>query len=420
MAFQARSLAASDPSQALLLALEADRLRPDDDTLGSLEVALLANPALLRSVHTAAALTHVVFSPDARRAFGGTADGRVVQVDTSTGATVREWQASDGPVFGLPGASGGLALASDTSRVLAGDDDQGSLRVLASDGIASALLGGTVPVVFAPRQAMAAIATATGVRLVDSSSGSVLGTIGGPPATMLAFSGDGTRLAIESGIGSIAIVDVTTRSTIAPAVSLLFPANIALDETGGRLGIGGLTNGDAHVVDVATGETLGTPLVDRGTQINVAFSGDGSLMGAVSGSGTVWVFDAATGERVGPDRTVPFASPTGLGFSPDNAMLLVASSGGEIAVLDLGGRQKLARPVEATGWPATFSPDGTVFAGPIDGSDNDTVVVDVATGKLLQTLRPARTFQWGVGLISNPFWVAFSPDGAEVAIGSAA
>ena len=40
------------------------------------------------------------------------------------------------------------------------------------------------------------------VRLVDVSSGSVLGTIDGPPATMLAFSGDGTRLAIESGVGT--------------------------------------------------------------------------------------------------------------------------------------------------------------------------------------------------------------------------
>ncbi len=76
----------------LLLALEADRLLPDDDTLGSLEVALLANPTLLRSVHTTP-LLNVVFSPDGTEVSGGTSDGRLVEIDTSTGATVHEWQA---------------------------------------------------------------------------------------------------------------------------------------------------------------------------------------------------------------------------------------------------------------------------------------------------------------------------------------
>ncbi len=145
-------------------------------------------------------------------------------------------------------------------------------------------------------------------------------------------------------------------------------------------------------------------------------------MGAVSGYGDVWIFDTATGERVGPDRTVPLSPPPiGLGFTPDDTTLFVASSGGEIAVLDLVGRQKLARPAATTGWIATFSPDGTRFAVPIDGSDNDTAIVDVATGKLLQTLHPARRFpNWGTMHGHGPFEVAFSPDGQEVAIGSAA
>ena len=259
----------------------------------------------------------------------------------------------------------------------------------------------------APTQGLVAIATATGVRLVDGASGSVLGTIDGPPATMLAFSGDGTRLAIETGVGTIAVVDVATRRTVAPPVTLPLPANIALDKTGTRLGVA--TSDDARILDVPTGETLGTPEATGGYQIHFAFSSDGSLMGAVLDTGDLWLFDAATGKRVGADLRVPLSSrPIGLGFTPDDTALFVASASGQMAVLDLVGRQKLARPAETTGWIATFSPDGTRFAVPIDGSDNDTAVVDVATGKLLQTLHPARRFpDWYT--VPHPFRVAFSP-----------
>ncbi len=217
----------------------------------------------------------------------------------------------------------------------------------------------------------------------------------------------------------VTTVDAVTGKTIAPPVTLPWPASITLDETGARLAAGSLTGGDARLIDTATGATLGTPL--EANEFRIAFSGDGSLMGAVSLSGAVRVFDAATGEQVGADRTLPFGGPSGLGFTPDNETLLVAGTGGEIAVLDLVGRQKLARPAETTGWLATFSPNGALFAVPIDGSDNDTAIVDVATGKLLRTVHPARGFpNWGIPASQGPFEVAFSPDGDELAIGSAA
>ena len=162
-------------------------------------------------------------------------------------------------------------------------------------------------------------------------------------------------------------------------------------------------------------------MLDGGYQIHVAFSGDGSLMGAVSGSGAVWVFDAATGEQVGPDRTVP--SPPVRSVSASRPTTRRSSSPAAAArspCSTSSGARSWPRPAETTGWLATFSPDGTRFAVPIDGSDNDTAIVDVATGKLLQTLHPARRFpNWGTRP-HRPFRVAFSPDGQEVAIGSAA
>ncbi len=129
MAFQARSLAESNPSQALLLALEADRLRPDADTLGSLEVTLLANPALVRTVHTEVPFTISLVSADGTSVSGGTTDGRVVQVDLATGAIVSEWRVGDGRMFGVLGPGGGVAIPFDSTQVLARDED-GAVRVL--------------------------------------------------------------------------------------------------------------------------------------------------------------------------------------------------------------------------------------------------------------------------------------------------
>ena len=342
MAFQARSLAESNPSQALLLALEADRLRPDADTLGSLEVTLLANPALVRTVHTEAPFTISQISADGTSVSGGTTDGRVVQVDLANGAILREWRVGDGPVIGGLGPSGGIALPLNSTQVLSRGED-GAVQVLVSDGLVARVI--RIPPIAVPPTAnpsTIAVGTATGIRLVDLRNGSVLRTIESPPAQFLAFSGDGTRLAIETGDGPVVVtlVDAATGKSIAPPVTLPWPAGLALNKTGTRLGVGSFTGGDARVVDVATGETLGTPL--EANQFLVAFSGDGSLMGAVSLSGTVRVFDAATGEQVGADRTLPFGGPSGLGFTPDNQTLVVAGKGGEIAVLDLVGRQKLA------------------------------------------------------------------------------
>ena len=160
---------------------------------------------------------------------GGTADGRLVEIDTSTGAILRESQVSNGPVVGGLGDVGGLAVAPNSSEVLAADTE-GGVRVVASDGIVSPLVGGSRPHDREPRtSARWPSRPATGVHLVDFNSRRVLGTIEGPPATLLAFSGDGTRLAIESGVGNIAVVDVATRRTTGPEVTLPFPATIAVE-----------------------------------------------------------------------------------------------------------------------------------------------------------------------------------------------
>ena len=141
MAAQAGALAESNNPQALLLALEADRLRPDVNTLGALEVALLARPELLDTVSMGAKLVHVVPSVDGKTISGGTYDGRAVRIDVDTGRVVDEWKVSDGIVVGTLDEQGeGLAEKFGGSELLVKDPD-GSVRTLVKDGLVSAVVG---------------------------------------------------------------------------------------------------------------------------------------------------------------------------------------------------------------------------------------------------------------------------------------
>ena len=383
------------PQQALLLALEADRLLPDDDTLGSLEVALLANPALLRSVHTAPVLNVVRLQPGGTRVSGGTSDGRIVEIDTSTG---RDRAASGRPVTDpVFGASRGLRVASPFPRTASRSSCEtrtaacASWRATASRARCSP---GRSPLLSLRARGRSPSRPRPGCGSSTRQRIRTLRTIDGPPATARVQrrrhpAGDRDRR--RDARHRRCCDSETDRAT----ASLFLPRVHRVESRPGDSASERFNNGDARIVDVATGKTLGTPLA-AGNQIHVAFSGDGSLMGAVSGSGAVWIFDSATGERGRPDQTVPFVPIRSVSASrPTTRRSLSRAASGEIAVLDLVGRQKLARPAATTGWLATFSPDGTLFAVPIDGSDNDTAIVDVATGKLLQTLHPARRFRSG-------------------------
>ncbi len=193
----------------------------------------------------------------------------------------------------LGASGGGLAIRPNSPEVLQ-RDDHGGVRVLASDGIASPLLGGTVPVAVAPAgDGDGCHRDRAGVRLVDFSSGSVLGTIDGPPATMLAFSGDGTRLAIESGVGNIARRRCgnaeNRRSAGDTRLSCTYRVERHRDAARRR------NPYSAGILDVATGETLGTP-----------DSGDGTGWPSRAGSGTSPSSMWRPGEPIAPAVTLPF------------------------------------------------------------------------------------------------------------------
>ncbi len=410
MAAQARALADSNNPQALLLALEADRLRPDVDTLGSLEVALLARPDL-RTVHSGVKFLHVVPSLDGKTIAGGTVDGRVVEIDAESGRTIDEWKVSDGFAVGVLGDGQGIGQKVGSGELLARDSD-GATRTLVRDGLVSTIGSGVVLFAGTPVRPGIAVATRSGVRIVDVTTGGTMSTFAGYAAGWLSISGDGRRLAIESNAApwTVTTIDTNSGETVGPVVEVPFAGAVALNRSGDRLGIAG--GGDARLVNVATGDILGTPL--PGTRMQVAFSDDGALMAAIGQSNDVRVFNAADGTLASPDRKVDFGGAAGLFFSADGRRLRVVSNSGDIGVLDLSGGTKLGREVALHGYPFAFSPDGRL-AAVASVQDNGVALIDVATARVVRVLRPARHF--------NPddfHSTTFTPDGARVAVGSPA
>jgi WD40 repeat protein len=146
----------------------------------------------------------------------------------------------------------------------------------------------------------------------------------------------------------------------------------------------------------------------------VAFSPAQDIMAtAHSMSGTIWLWDAATRERLRPLKNSPRHGIHSLAFSPDGRIL--ASGGNELKVklwqVDTG--RELANNLVghwANIGSLAFSPAGWVLAS---ASEDGTVIVwDVA-----DPARPRVRYKLDGG--AGPVWaVAYSPDGTTIASGN--
>jgi len=253
-------------------------------------------------------------------------------------------------------------------------------------------------------------------RLWNPTSGELLGTLVGPPATgggsadAVAFSPDGTLLAVGGNFlgDSTRLWNVADRTLIGPlAQSRSIMKSLAFSPDGKTLA--GVTHtGAVTLWDVGSRQVrIGLP--DSDGFRNVTFSPDGKLIADGGKGAEVRISDASDGHTI---HTITDATGDVVGFSPDGKTLAVADSDGtySLRVWDVATVRDTATFDRTEGGDVitsvVFSPDGKTIAS--WGLGNVIQLWDVASKRVRAVL---------IGAADTVNSVAYHPDGTTLAAG---
>jgi WD40 repeat protein len=259
------------------------------------------------------------------------------------------------------------------------------------------------------------------VKLWDAASGKLLRTLEGHNSYVwpIAFAPDGDILASGSADKTVKLWDVKTGKEVATLEGHTTEVTALAFSPDGRIlaSGGGHPKGSARLWDVKTRKSL-LVLEEATNVISFVFSKDGKVLAGGNLSGTIGLWDPASGKRKTSLKDHQGAVLS-LQFSTDGKLLLSASHG-KLA-LRHADSLKAAQSIEIKGpdeeiYRAALAPDGKLLAS---GGAVDTVpgpgsgelkLWDPATGKMLRRVTP--------GNANGPVAaVAFSPDGTKLALG---
>jgi WD40 repeat protein len=253
------------------------------------------------------------------------------------------------------------------------------------------------------------------VRLWEVATGRQTGLLqaGSQPVVAVAFSHDGDIVAGGSTDGSVWLWNPVTHQPVgAPLRAGTGPVtSVAFSPRGSILAVGG-KDGIVRLWDVASRRPVGGPLTGfSGAVTSVAFSRDGTIVAAGGADATARLWDVATHELVGGPLTGHTGAVTSVAFSPDGNLLATGSTDGtdrlwNVATDGLTGDLLTAKSGAVTS--VTFSRDGKILA---TGSKDGTARLwDVATQRPI-----GAPLNGHAGPVTS---VAFSPDGKTLATGS--
>ena len=266
-------------------------------------------------------------------------------------------------------------------------------------------------IAFSPDGQYLAVASSIGVWLYDVATYRELALIPGHMTenAFVAFSPDGTLLALGTYQGSVELWDVSTSTKIATFEGHTSNVTSVVFSPDGTTFASGSGDNTVKLWDVATRRNIATLEGHTRRVKSVAFSPDGTILASGSGDnagyGTLKLWDIATrrniatlGGHIGQVGSVA--------FSPDGTTL-AAGSGGQFRLWDIATRTNVATLERGRGAveSVAFSPDGTTLA--TVSWDNTVNLWDIARQNVA-------TLGGHSGRVGS---VAFSPDGTTLATG---
>jgi WD40 repeat protein len=370
-------------------------------------------------------------SPDGRLLVS--TDEATYAVNAKTLRVVREYPvgavtavlSADGSTVAVEGLDGGLRLldlGSGRVRALARNQDQG-----------------LEPGAFSPDGHLLSTAAENGtVTVWDTRRGHVIETLAGHSDGVWsqAFSPDGRTLYTASDDGSMIIWDAARerrlgrpfRAGIAQGAGEAFRPGFAVSPDGRTLAVARL-DGWVDFIDAETLRKTGgfEALHDR-PALSIEFAPDGRRLAVAGGGGGVGIWEADSGQRLGPLLRAPQGRRPGKDrlwsdIGPRNVqalalgnegMLAAAEAGGTVRIWDLDRRALIGPPLRLPKFVLglAFSPEGSRLAIPFGalnagGQSAGVEVRDMRSGEILARLRSH-------GQVRS---VTFSPDGRLLAGG---
>jgi WD40 repeat protein len=242
------------------------------------------------------------------------------------------------------------------------------------------------------------------LRIWDAADGSLLAAWHVAPGVhQLAYSPDGSRLALGETTGWVRVRDAATGRELFASRPHDWVASLAFSPDGRRLATAGWDN-LVKVSDAATGAVQLTCMGHTDKVQGVAFSPDGRHVVSGGRDRLLLLWDADTGREVRRFEGHQDAI-FGLAVSPDGRRLASAGADGSIKLWDTATGQVVISPTghETAVLCVAFSPDGRYLAS---GSGDRTVWVwDVASGVRRMAFR---------GHSDQVPCVGFSPEGRRL------